>query len=112
MILHYVDELGGVHDASDSLSAFRTFSSFCALLGIRLKSSKAQPPATRQSLLGVRIQVQHDGVQVAPEPRRLQKLNTMIQEALDTNQLQDVFRQQHSLWPDWGRGPVAGLRPG
>ena len=86
--MHYVDDLGGVHDASDSSSAFVTFSKFCEFLGIRLKTSKAQPPATEQSLLGVRIQVLHDGVRVAPEHNRLQKLNVMIQDSLNTGELQ------------------------
>ena len=88
VILHYVDDLGGVHDSSDAQNAFNTFSRFCELLGIRLKPSKAQPPAEQQSLLGVRIQVLPDGVRVSPEPRRIEKLTGIIREALETGELQ------------------------
>ena len=87
VILHYVDDLGGVHDAGDAESAFRTFSRFCSILGIRLNTSKAQPPAPVQSLLGVRIEVLQNGVRVAPEPRRLEKLRIVIKEALDAGEL-------------------------
>ena len=112
-----MDDLGGVHDASDSLSAFNVFSKFCAFLGIRLKLSKAQPPASEQSLLGVRIQVMHDGIQVAPEPRRLEKLSNMITESLESGKLQPeaaarlAGKMAFVNSTAFGRTGAAALRP-
>ena len=82
-----MDDLGGVHDAKDAWDAFQAFITFCTLLGIRLKTSKAQSPAVVQSLLGVRLSVLESGVEVAPEPKRIEKLRRMIQDILAAGSL-------------------------
>ena len=82
-----MDDLGGVHHAADAWDAFQTFVTFCSLLGIRLKSSKAQGPDTCQGLLGVRLSVLDLGVEVAPEPKRLEKLRRVIQDTLSSGTL-------------------------
>ena len=117
IILHYVDDLGGVHDSEDAMGSFNTFSKFCSLLRIRLKSSKAQPPSTEQSLFGVRIQVLQHGVQVSPEPRRVEKLAGMIRGALEAGELQPetaarlAGKMAFVNSTAFGRTGAAALRP-
>ena len=87
-MLHYVDDLGGIQDSRDSHSAFSAFSEFCDLLGYRLKSSKAQPPSTRQKLLGVILEIMDDEIRVRAEPNRVQKLTNQIREILASDVLE------------------------
>ena len=44
---HYVDDFNGIEYAEHSDSAFHAFSEFFHVLGLRVKDSKAQPPANR-----------------------------------------------------------------
>ena len=68
-VLHYVDDLGGIHDMEDAESGYEQFTRFCQLLGFRLKPSKAQAPSREQKLLGVIIWVEDEGNLSGPGPR-------------------------------------------
>ena len=87
-ILHYVDDLGGIQDSSDSASAFHSFSEFCDILGYRPKTSKAQAPGAAQKLLGVILEVTSSGVRVRADPRRDQKLTLQIEQILHEGKLE------------------------
>ena len=87
-VLHYVDDLGGIHDMEDAESGYEQFTRFCQLLGFRLKPSKAQAPSREQKLLGVIIRVEDEGIRVAPDPGRVQKLQAQISDILDAGVLE------------------------
>ena len=84
---HYVDDSNGVEYAEHSDSAFNAFSEFFHVLGVRVKDSKAQPPASRHVIQGVEVQVRQDGVELCPTPRRVAKLRHAIAQALESNSL-------------------------
>ncbi len=85
--LHFVDDFGGIEPTGTSHSAFESFNDFFSQLGLKMKTKKAEPPNSTQRLLGVIIEVRHDGVLLSPCPERVAKLQTVIQHALDTNSL-------------------------
>ena len=52
-ILHFVDDFGCAEPSETSQSGFDATQALRSSPGFRFKSSKAQPPAQRQRLLGV-----------------------------------------------------------
>ena len=80
--IHFVDDLGCVDPSQSSHHSFTAFKEFCLALGFRLKSSKEQPPGCAQKIQGVYIVVEHDRVLVKPDPKRIQKLQHVLHEAL------------------------------
>ena len=91
-VLHYVDDLGGIHELDDAESGYHQFAQFCQLLGFRLKPSKAQPPATQQKLLGVVLSIEDEGIRIAPDPGRVLKLRS---------QIADISSRQALLSQSW-----------
>ena len=87
LVGHYVDDFNGVEYAEHLDSAFHAFSEFFHVLGLRMKDSKAQPPAAKHVLQGVDVHVQHDGVVLSPTPRRVAKLRHVIAQSLGSNSL-------------------------
>ena len=81
---HYVDDFNGIEYAEHSDSAF---SEFFHVLGLRVKDSKAQPPASRHVIQGVDVHVRHDGAELSPIPRRVAKLRHAIAQSLGSNSL-------------------------
>ena len=71
----------------DAESGYKQFTRFCQL-GFRLKPSKAQAPSREQKLLGVILRVEDEGVRVAPDSGRVQKLQAQISDILDTGVLE------------------------
>ena len=59
LCFHYVDDYGGVEPAALAQSAFDSCTDFSKLLGFKLKSSKAQPPNTKQVMLGVEVLIEN-----------------------------------------------------
>lgn len=59
-----------------------------------MKEKKAEPPNRVQRLLGVIIEVESDGVRLAPCPERVAKLQETIQVALATNTLSPETAQK------------------
>ena len=82
---HYMDDFNGVEYAEHSDSD--AFSEFFHILGLRVKDSKAQPPASKHVIQGVEVQVRQDGVELCPTPRRVAKLRHAIAQALESNSL-------------------------
>ena len=74
LMTHYVDDVGGPDAAFSSKSSFWAFQELCDILGMRLKPSKAQPPATRYKLLGVLLEILPDGILLSPSPDRVEKV--------------------------------------
>ena len=72
----------------DAESGYAQFTEFCQLLGFRLKPSKAQAPRREQELLGVVIRVEEEGIRVAPDTGRVQKLQAQISDILDAGVLE------------------------
>ena len=54
---------------------------------LRIKDSKAQPPANKHALQGVDVHVRHDGVELSPTPRRVAKLRHAIAQSPGSNSL-------------------------
>ena len=61
---------------------------------MRLKPSKAQPPATRHKLLGVVLEILDKGIRLSPAPERVQKVLSTIGEALAADHLEPVVAQR------------------
>ena len=80
--IHYVDDLGSVDPQCSSESSFRSFDSFCSILGFRLKPSKRQPPGDVQKLQGVVVRLAEGGVSVEPSASRLSKLRQSLRAIL------------------------------
>ena len=109
---HYVDDFNGVEYAEHSDSAFNAFSEFFHVLDLRVKDSKAQPPASRHVIQGVEVQVRQDGVELCPTPRRVAKLRRHSPGV--GVQLLDPTRSRTSCWqtfvPDSGGVRRSGTR--
>ena len=105
---HYVDDFNGVEYAEHSDSAFHAFSEFFHVLGLRVKDSKAQPPASRHILQGVEVHVRQD----SPTPQRVAKLRHVIDQALGSNCLRASSRSSLRLCSaQWGVPPYNQCTP-
>ena len=93
---HYVDDFNVVDFGGLADSAFDTFGGLFGDLGLQTKPSKAQPPARDQVIQGVCVRLGETGVTVQPTQRRVAKLQTMIQEILDTGVLDPTAAQRLS----------------
>lgn len=91
---HFVDDFAGFEPPSMADSGHRAFSEFFGILGIETKSTKAQPPAPQQRLLGVDLRVEPHAVVVAPCPDRVQKVLVLIDSVLQTNSLAPPLAQK------------------
>ncbi|CAE6912084.1 DSK2B [Symbiodinium sp. CCMP2592] len=94
LLIHFVDDIGCPDAGHSASSSFRFFSALCDLLGMRLKPSKAQPPASKHKLLGVLLEITAEGIRLAPAPDRVSKVLEMIQAALEENILEPVVAQR------------------
>ena len=84
---HCVDDFNGV-DATDLAdSAFYGFADFFLLMGLRTKPSKAQEPGRSHVVQGVQLSLGHDGAALAPTRKRLKKILTIIDAAVQENRL-------------------------
>ena len=86
-IMHFVDDFGGCEPESIAQSTFTTFSKMTAMLGLKMKAKKANPPAENLKMLGVFISCNGAEVILRPCPQRLSKILESIQQALDQNRL-------------------------
>ena len=77
-----MDDFNGLEYAEHAQNAFHTFSDLFHVLGLRVKESKAQPPRQQHVVQGVDVNIQRDGVTLRPTPRRVQKLQHAIGQAL------------------------------
>ena len=66
LLIHFVDDIGCPDSKASSASSFQSFRDLCNLLGMCLKPSKAQPPATKHKLLGVALEICAAGITLAP----------------------------------------------
>ncbi|CAE7654513.1 Dnmt3b [Symbiodinium sp. CCMP2592] len=87
LALHYVDDVGGPEPSWSASSACATFRELCEILGIRVKPSKEQLPATVQKVLGVLITIQHDMLQVKPDPERIRRVSEALRLCLKADRL-------------------------
>ena len=94
LLIHFVDDIGCPDAASSANSSFRFFSELCELLGRRLKPSKAQAPAVKHKLLGVILEILDEGIRLAPSPDRVQKVLSVIDDALQQDALDSVVAQR------------------
>ena len=85
--LHYVDDIGGPEPPWSSQSACTSFRELCELLGIRVKPSKEQPPNFLQKVLGVWIAITREGIEIRPDPGRVQRVQSALQACLDRDEL-------------------------
>ena len=82
IIIHFVDDVGCPDAAFSAESSFASFDLLCEILGMKLKPSKAQPPAESHKILGVLIEIWHTGVWLRPDPGRIVKVLDIIATAL------------------------------
>ena len=94
LLIHFVDDIGCPDSKASASSSFHYFSALCELLGLRLKPSKAQPPATKHKLLGVILEITERGIRLSPAPDRVSKVLAVIQTALRENSLEPVTAQK------------------
>ena len=94
LLIHYVDDIGCPDSATSAGSSFKFFAELCEILGMRLKPSKAQAPATRHKLLGVVLEVLTEGIRLSPAPERVQKVLAAIEEALLHDALEPAVAQR------------------
>ena len=87
LALHYVDDVGGPEPAWAADSSCSTFRELCDIIGIRVKPSKEQRPASLQKLLGVWIAVLADHLEVKPDPTRINKMTRALQQCLIEDRL-------------------------
>ncbi len=76
--LHFVGDFGGIEPSVTAASAFQCFGDFFSCLGLHMKAKKAEPPNHVQKLLGVIIEIEHNGVRLSPCPERITKLLTVL----------------------------------
>ena len=86
-IMHYVDDFGSCEPDGLAQSSFTSFSEMTAILGLKMKATKANPPSKNLKMLGVFISCDDDHVILRPCPQRIAKISTVIQQALEQNHL-------------------------
>ena len=80
--LHYVDDFGGVDPQSCSDSGCDSFEQFFRILGLRMKPSKVQRPASTQHILGVTFEITEQGIWVKPHADRVIRIKNAIHQCL------------------------------
>ena len=105
--LHFVGDFGGIEPSVTAASAFQCFGDFFSCLGLHMKAKKAEPPNHVQKLLGVIIEIEHNGVRLSPCPERITKLLTVLTvQHLDTWRSSTFSRQagfppNYLFWAAW-----------
>eukprot|EP00435_Cladocopium_sp_Y103_P013637 s2457_g3.t1 len=84
---HYVDDFIGIEAADTVCSGFDGFAELSKIMGLRMKEAKALPPQGEQKVLGINMAIHPEGVELAPHPRRCQKVLQTISQALSNNHL-------------------------
>jgi hypothetical protein len=84
---HYVDDYGGAEPQESACSAFECFQMVNDSINLRMKPSKAQPPAREQKIQGVVIEATDNEVIFRPAESRKKNIDKLIQTALETNDL-------------------------
>ena len=78
--LHFVDDFGAAETSHTAASGFESCQALGKTLGLKFKESKAQPPATVQTIQGVvNIQANQDEVVISPTPQRVKKMRVQLQ---------------------------------
>ena len=85
--IHYVDDYGAVEQTTQSASSFEAFSDFNLKLGLRMKPSKAQPPAFSHKIQGTIITFDGHFATLSIAPTRRTHLLESINKAIDHNRL-------------------------
>ena len=86
-VLHFVDDFGATEPDHLARSGFEAFSELLRALGFRTKLKKAQPPACKQKLLGVFLDLHEAGAHLHPCPDRVQRIVHTIQSHLTENHM-------------------------
>ncbi len=86
-VFHYVDDFSGVDPAPLAQSGFDAFEDLSALLRVKLKHSKRQPPAASRDELGVVLEINDNTVLVKPRPNRRERLITFTTLAIKDDKL-------------------------
>jgi hypothetical protein len=84
---HYVDDYGGSEPQESACSAFDCFQMVNDSINLRMKPSKAQPPASEQKIQGVVIEATDNEVVFRPAESRKKNIDKLIRIALETNDL-------------------------
>ena len=87
-ITHYVDDCSCTEAESTNQSSYEAFETTFKHLGLRMKPKKAQPPSTKQKILGVILYHGPQEVEVQPCPERARRMTIQLQTILDSNQLE------------------------
>ena len=85
--IHFVDDIGCPDADFSAESSFSSFDSLRDVLGMKLKPSKAQGPATAHEILGVIIEVCDKRVLLRPDAGRVSKVLAIITSALQEDEL-------------------------
>ena len=91
---HYVDDFGCVEGETTIQSSFESFENLFRTLGLRMKPSKAQPPAQEQKLLGVLFRTADNDITLQPHPDRVTKIKTLIDGFLSSDQMHPEAAQK------------------
>ena len=84
---HYVDDYGGIEPELLADSAFEAFFELSQLLGFKTKISKEQPPASKQIMLGIDVQVTDEDFITAVTKNRKKRMLAEIEEYRATQRI-------------------------
>ena len=91
---HFVDDFTGIDIPALAHGGCKAFKDLFNALGLDMKPSKEQLPATSQRVLGVVLSCNDSHIEVAACPERRAKVQQALQAALDTNHLTAHDAQQ------------------
>ena len=86
-VMHFVDDFGSCEPEQLAKSTFHAFAEMTALLGLKMKDKKANPPSQDLKMLGVFISCDTEAVTLRPCPQRLDKILKNVQLILEQNYL-------------------------
>ena len=86
-VMHFVDDFGSCEPEHLAKSTFQAFAEMTALLGLKMKAKKANPPSQDLKMLGVFISCDEERVTLRPCPQRISKILNTIRQVLEQNQL-------------------------
>ena len=84
---HYVDDFVAVEPESIVHSGYEQFTRLARILGLRMKETKALPPASSQKVLGIQMTLSNTAVTLHPHPNRCKKVIELMQTSLQENRL-------------------------
>lgn len=85
--LRYVDDFAGLEDDEHAVDVFMKIHEIAEVLGFRFKETKKQHPAKKHKIQGVLLEIDEDGVTVSPDPDRVTRVLTHIEEILQEDRL-------------------------